>query len=901
MTKISTILLFILICFSVKIFSQVDTKAPFRVDKKSDSTHIQLIRQTSIADTLPPSIVQKNIAKIASKQDVDDIVEYGSRDSSELDNKNQIMYLWGDAYVRYQKSKINAHFIRIDLKNNVALAEVGIDANGRPLGKPAVDMEGQLIVANKLEFNFKTKKGIILDGRFKQNDLYINGERIKVIAGPYDSIQTDDVVYEEDALITTCNHPEAHFGIQASKLKIVPDRLAVIGPSYVKIGGVPTPLVLPFGFFPMKKNKQTGIIFPNDYNFSPQWGYGLRNIGYYLPINDQLDFVISSDIYLRGSHKIGVTTHYNTRYKYNGLATIEYSTYFNEPSDTYLVRRQTSFRLLVSHNQDPKANPYHKFGGNADIQIGRFQSLNYNDANSVLNNNLTSNITYQRIFSGKPYSFAASMSHSQQLVNRDFIIELPRLTFNTQSIYPFKNSKRIGDRWYDQISFTYSADMSNKIQTLDSLLFTDKTLKTSKQGFKQALNVTSSYKVLKYFNISPNFNYTEVWGLNQIQQRYDPTVVTIFDTTRYANFPDSFTVRQRVLNGRVMKDTLQQFGTYRTFNASIGINTQLFGLLQFKKGFIRGIRHQVRPSLSLAFSPDYSHYYDSIQTSNVLPINKSIYNKYQEFIFGGPPSEGQRAGINLAIANTLEAKVMGRRDTIARKIKILESFNLSTFYNVFADSLKLSPLNYSATTRFFKGLSTLSMSGSFDFYDRDSKDQKINTYYWTTKGRPLRFVNFSATLNTSLTVEKIRKFLSGQLTESEAASRQDNKKQTLEDQSFWDLLNNFSINHTVNVSARDEIGPNKLRFTTNSISLSGSIPITDKWAVNVGYFGYDFKNQNIVYPDLGFSRDLHCWQMSLSWQPVRGTYSFIIGVKPGSLDFLKIPNNKNRVDAFTEF
>jgi hypothetical protein len=104
-------------------------------------------------------------------------------------------------------------------------------------------------------------------------------------------------------------------------------------------------------------------------------------------------------------------------------------------------------------------------------------------------------------------------------------------------IYPFKNSKRIGDRWYDQISFTYSADMSNKIQTLDSLLFTDKTLKTSKQGFKQALNVTSSYKVLKYFNISPNFNYTEVWGLNQIQQRYDPTVVMIFDTTRYANFP----------------------------------------------------------------------------------------------------------------------------------------------------------------------------------------------------------------------------------------------------------------------------------------------------------------------------------------------------------------------------
>ncbi|HNH40848.1 MAG TPA: LPS-assembly protein LptD, partial [Saprospiraceae bacterium] len=133
------------------------------------------------------------------------------------------------------------------------------------------------------------------------------------------------------------------------------------------------------------------------------------------------------------------------------------------------------------------------------------------------------------------------------------------------------------------------------------------------------------------------------------------------------------------------------------------------------------------------------------------------------------------------------------------------------------------------------------------------------------------------------------------------ASRQDSRAKTLEHQSFWDLLDNFSINHSLNLSARDEIGPNKLQFTTNSISMSGNIPITEKWAINIGYFGFDFKNLNIVYPDLGFSRDLHCWYMRCSWQPVRGTYSFIIGVKPGSLDFLKIPNNKNRADVFSDF
>lgn len=901
MTKISTILLLFLICFSINIYSQVDSLALIKINSNVDSTHIQLFRPDSSQNYLPSPDIKKFDAKVASKQDVEDIVEYGSTDSSQLDNKNQVLRLWGNAYVYYQTSKINANYIEIDFKNNIAYAEVGTDKNGRPLGKPAVELDGQLIVANKLKFNFKSKKGIIYDGRFKQSDLYINGSKIKVEAGPVDSVNTDDVIYEKDALITTCNHPDAHFGIQASKMKIVPDRLAVIGPAYVKIGGVPTPLVLPFGFFPMKKTKQTGIIFPNDYSYSPQWGYGLRNIGYYLPVNDMLDFVFSGDIYLRGSHKVGVTTHYNKRYKYNGSATLEYSTYFNEPNETYKVLKQTSYRLHLNHNQDSKANPYHRFGGNADIQIGRFQSLNYNDANSVLNNNLSSNITYNRIFSGKPFSFGAALTHTQQLVTRDFSLELPRLTFNTQSIFPFRNNKRVEERWYDQISFTYSAELSNKIQTKDSLIFTDQALRSSKQGMRQSLNITSSHKIFKYFNISPNVNYTEIWGFNQLSQTYDPTVFTEFDTTFVPNFPDSFIVTSKIINGRAIKDTIQKFGAYRSFNASLGINTQLFGLMQFKKGFIRGIRHQMRPSISFAFSPDYTHYFDSIQVNNTLPIRKTNYSRYQEFLFGGPSYSGQHAGLQFSISNTLEAKVMGGKDTVARKVKIFESFGINTFYNFAADSLKLNPLSYNATTRFFKGLSTLTMNGSFDFYDRNAKGQNIDIYYWKSKKRPMRFVNFSATLNTSMTVEKIRKFLSGSLTEGEAASRQNQKKPEMQDQSFWDLLNNFSINHTLNVSARDEIGPNKLKFTTNSVSVSGSIPVTDKWSVNIGYFGYDFKNKNIVYPDLGFSRDLHCWQMSLNWQPVRGTYSFIIGVKPGSLDFLKIPNTKNRADAFSQF
>ncbi len=77
----------------------------------------------------------------------------------------------------------------------------------------------------------------------------------------------------------------------------------------------------------------------------------------------------------------------------------------------------------------------------------------------------------------------------------------------------------------------------------------------------------------------------------------------------------------------------------------------------------------------------------------------------------------------------------------------------------------------------------------------------------------------------------------------------------------------------------------------------GSIPLSSKWSINIGNISYDFQAKGLAYPDLGFTRDLHCWQLSLRWQPARGTYQFTITVKPGTLDFLKIPYRKNNYDA----
>ena len=92
-------------------------------------------------------------------------------------------------------------------------------------------------------------------------------------------------------------------------------------------------------------------------------------------------------------------------------------------------------------------------------------------------------------------------------------------------------------------------------------------------------------------------------------------------------------------------------------------------------------------------------------------------------------------------------------------------------------------------------------------------------------------------------------------------------------------------------------GPDITRVTTNNINMVGGMEVTPNWSIYFGNIGYDFISKRLTYPDIGLSRDLHCWQMSFNWQPTRGTYAFNISVKPGTFDFLKVPYKRGNYDS----
>ena len=61
-------------------------------------------------------------------------------------------------------------------------------------------------------------------------------------------------------------------------MKFIPDKIAVMGPAQLEIAGIPTPIVLPFGFFPLIKGQSSGLIFPSDFPYDNNYGFGLRGV-----------------------------------------------------------------------------------------------------------------------------------------------------------------------------------------------------------------------------------------------------------------------------------------------------------------------------------------------------------------------------------------------------------------------------------------------------------------------------------------------------------------------------------------------------------------------------------------------------------------------------------------------
>jgi hypothetical protein len=867
------------------------------VDTLTQPIDSLLVGRDSVPETSPQAIRY-------SKDSLDAPVNYQARDSMVFDLSNSQFLMYGEGDVTYTDIKLKADYIQFDWTTNTVTSAGLADSLGRLTGKPQFTQGDQEFGAKEMKFNFKTRKGLITEASTIQNDLYVRGQKTKFISAK-DSTETD-VIFNEDAIFTTCDHPHPHFGIRSGKQKVVPNKLVVVGPSHLEVMGVPTPLWLPFGFFPMNNTRSTGLLFPNNFDYSPQWGYGLNNVGWYFPINEHLNLQTANDIYLNGSFRLRLRGDYFKRYKYKGNFQLEYHNLRIE-DELARYQRETSYSLRVAHNQDAKAHPSRSIGGSINIQTNNAQRRNYNDAESVLAGQLSSNFNYRESFPGKPYNLAIGLSHSQNTQNRDITINFPTVNFQTQTLYPFKRKAGAGgkERFYEKIALTYRGEAKSTVMAKDTTLFLEETLQDIQYGARHQVTSNASFKLFKYINVNPNVNYTEVWYLKTTQKNFDPTVRIVNDTIE-ENGEIQIIPRDTIF-GEVTDTTVFGFKPLRKFNTGVDFDTKLFGTILFKKGRLRGLRHVMTPRIGLNYTPDYTNprwgYFDEVQqdTRDTSMMDLLEYTIFNEGLYLGerPSNQGLRMAVDYGISNFFEAKVIKRRDTVPENVRLIKRFDITGSYNFAAEEFKWSPINTTLNFSALQGIITLQLNARFDPYDINEEGQRIPVLVRDTRGQLLRFDDARASLAGTLTARDVLSWFErkdkGPESGNPVTANEDVRNPRLRE-----LLESLTIRHRLVIEGETlPSGGDTIFISSNVITFSGRLPLTPNWRINVGNVSYDFVRKNVGYPAFGISRDLHCWEMGLNWQPSRGTYAFFLRVDPGSVfDFINLPYQKGNQDTF---
>lgn len=803
-----------------------------------------------------------SIAAQKRQSTLDHEVEYQSMDSMRVDLLTDKVYLYGQASAKYGDINLEADYIEISLKTNELTATGLPDSTGEIVGKPVFQQGDQNFRSEEMRYNFKTQRGLSKSVITQEGEGFLHGERVKK--------DTSDVIYIKNGKYTTCEYDEPHFHIHANKLKVITGDKIVTGPAYLSIAEIPTPLAVPFGFFPNNEERANGILIPT-WGEAQGQGFYLSRGGYYFGLNDVMDFSLTGDVYTRGSWAVYLESRYKKRYKYNGGYTLQFvQSRFSEKEYPDFFTNST-FNVRWRHSQDAKARPGSSFS--ADVNAGSSKNYRNNiqaSSANYLKSQLNSSIRYSKSFANTPFSLSVAASGNQNTQTEIVSVRAPEASLNMARIFPFKGDvpakgikKALG---FDKIGVNASADLSNKLEGREDTLFSENSFRNMQNGLKVNSTASTNMKLFKYLTITPSTTHRFVGYRSTIRKKWNADSARVDD------------VRNDGIDG------------FYEGSASLSASTVIYGTFQFKNEVFRALRHQVTPSASVSYTPDYSDpiwgYYGTVQSDTLG--NTSDYSFFEEGIYGRPRAQ-ENGVVNLSLNNMFEAKVKAFKDSTKEetKLKLLDAFNFSTSYNLARDSLNWSPVRIQVRTQIIPGL-VLNGGATLDPYAVNANGNTIDQFQFEQDQRVGRWTSANAAFSYRFQPKKKKKDA-------------DDKKDRLQNQNmYYDDFVDFDIPWrlavTYNINYR--LQGNK-DVVTQVIDLNGEVNVTQNWRVGFKS-GYDFKQEKLSFTSFDIYRNLHCWEFSLGVVPFgsRQSYNFQINVKSSILQDLKL--NRRRTFAVPE-
>lgn len=837
--------------------------------QQKDTSAIKLFPdslQIEYADSIKP-----DSTKVKKNRDVDAVVSASAKDSLIYDVKNKKMYLFGSGELKYKQTDLKSGKIFVDYEKN-ELEAFGIqdtsDTAKVKIKQVPILAEGKDVYeGSSIRYNFKTQQGFISLAKNKEETSRYEGEKVKKV--------DKDIYFIENGMFTTCEKDTPHTYFSASEMKVIQRDKIIAKWIFMHIGGVPFPIPVPFAVIPNESGRRSGIILPT-YGQELRRGQYFRNFGYFFALSDYFDLALTGDYYTKGGYGLRNRLRYAKRYDFSGTLNAGYSRVIIGEEGDPNRQEQTDWNLSLYHNQ--QIDPTSRFDANLQFQSSTFFKNNSTNYNDLLSQDIISNATYSKRWDESGNSLSINYSRTQNLASGNIYESLPNISFSKNITYPFKSEGAESFRdqkWYEMIAYTYSGQFRNERKKTEGNL-------KIRGGFQHDLSFSASPKI-GYFNVAPRIGYQEKWYNKHV--KIENKVVDVID-------PQTNQVTQK--DSLVVTD-IRELKFVRTFDMSVSASTKLYGVMQPNILGIEAFRHTLLPSISYSYKPNFADntwgYYDSYKKANGEVV---YYDKYQNEIFGGAFA-GEQQSLNFSLGNVFEIKTMKdpndtTKNTDANKFQLL-NLNASIGYNFAADSLKLSDLSLSYRTQIGQ-LFSFSGSSTFTFYDYEG-NFKVNRFLASVGKGLFRLSNFSFSVSTNLMGEGNQESKSiQQKSESDYDAFQKKDYITLYDDNGSPDLSipwNLNLSYNFNLS---KITPNQ-SSTFSNLSADLGFSLTKNWKFTVRG-SYDFDRKEIIAPQISIYRDLHCWEMNFSWNPI-GTYRgfmFEIRMKAPELQDIKVSKSR---------
>lgn len=829
-----------------------------------------------------------------------DKVTYKAADYERISQREKKIYLYNEAEVVYGDMKINAGEIILNYETNTVFAK-GIRDSADTYSQAPIFIQGpNEVQPDSIIFNFDSERALIYGSRVEGaggQQINLKAERSKRV--------NDSVVFMSNVKITTAedlDNPEYYF--YARKVKFVPGKKLVAGLTNMYIADVPTPIGLPFAFFPMEKKRSvSGFLIPS-FNDSNRRGYNLQNGGYYFALSEYFNLALTGDYFTNGSYALRANTDYRVRYKFSGRFSFSSERLLNSERGLPDFSETNTYNIRWNHAQDTKSSPNSRFSASVNLGSSNFfqQSLNQANTGNFLNNNFSSSVSYARTFPGKvPVNLTVAATHSQNSRTEQITLSLPNAQLNVDRIYPFASKTGSKRGLIQNINFSYAVNADNNFRTTDDEFFTAEMFRNGNAGVRHSIPIATNFKLFNYISASANANFTESWVFETIDQRFDQ--------------------EQR----EVVRDTVGGFDAFRTYNAGLSLGTTVYGTFNFKENSkIRTIRHVLSPSVGWSYTPAFDQFFDTfLQPDPDTPDNQALVDEVEfsrfDGGFFGAPSNRISNSLNLSLRNVIEAKVKDKDTTATelKKISLIKNLTVRTAYNFAADELRLSPVSINGGIPILKKLD-LNFGAGLDIYALNSNNQRINTLNINNGGSLFRLTNAQTNFNYSFSSQDFEK--DGSDEDRRNADRIDNQtfagggrpddllgtgvditgnldnfeKDELDDEEKEVQFYNFKVPWSVRLGYQVNYNNNARRneVTSHSIVLSGDVELGNRWFIQ-GSTGYDLRDPGLTFTRLSFRRDLQSWNMTFSWVPPvnarnnRVSWNFFIGIKGNLLSDIK--------------